>query len=332
VGLFDFAAEAVPSCEQQNGTVFHHAGRPSKKYTHLRRQAKGSRTTRNRPYTHTHYPVLKCSRVALKEKNFALASAPLPASVAALLSLGGCSGAAMPKGTGRIVIDPFTNGLLTTLFGLEVVAVFAVLLALPGALPAGCPLTGPQAFAALAVTCLALFPLIGLVKLIAGHACALLSRTALAHLGDPVAKVKTRNKLRDQSWQLTIHSAMTALEAYILFVDGGGEHWLDDYRSLWTPHPHQQAGCAPVVAPLATRARQPQTPRPRAQPDCARWPRSASRRQQQHHAPPPRQQLSHRTRLPSTRPTAAAHPSLPPSTRRPRQVNSKRSAISGNLG
>jgi len=118
--------------------------------------------------------------------------------------------------------------------------VFAVLLALPGALPAGCPLTGPQAFAALAVTCLALFPLIGLVKLIAGHACALLSRTALAHLGDPVAKVKTRNKLRDQSWQLTIHSAMTALEAYILFVDGGGEHWLDDYRSLWTPHPHQQ--------------------------------------------------------------------------------------------
>ena len=54
----------------------------------------------------------------------------------------------MPKGTGRIVIDPFTNGLLTTLFGLEVVAVFAVLLALPGALPAGCPLTGPQAFAA----------------------------------------------------------------------------------------------------------------------------------------------------------------------------------------
>jgi len=146
----------------------------------------------------------------------------------------------MPKGTGRIVIDPFTNGLLTTLFGLEVVAVFAVLLALPGALPAGCPLTGPQAFAALAVTCLALFPLIGLVKLIAGHACALLSRTALAHLGDPVAKVKTRNKLRDQSWQMTIHSAMTALEAYILFVDGGGEHWLDDYRSLWTPHPHQQ--------------------------------------------------------------------------------------------
>jgi len=110
-----------------------------------------------------------------------------------------------------IRIDPTTNALLTAVFGLEVLAIFALIF-VPGALPAGCPLGPEAAAAALAAACVTLYPVILLVKCVAGYACALVSRTLLAHLGNPVRKAKTRNKLRDQSWQLFIHCAMTALE------------------------------------------------------------------------------------------------------------------------
>ena len=41
----------------------------------------------------------------------------------------------------------------------------------------------------------------------------------LAHLGNPLGKVRNRREFEDQFWQLCIHVGMTALEVYVLFYD-----------------------------------------------------------------------------------------------------------------
>mmetsp|Transcript_9687 Transcript_9687/g.31157 ORF Transcript_9687/g.31157 Transcript_9687/m.31157 type:complete len:118 (-) Transcript_9687:500-853(-) len=95
---------------------------------------------------------------------------------------------------GKIVIDPTTNRILTTIFAVELLAIFGLIL-MPGVLPAGCPLSPAGAAAALVGACATVYPVIFLVKFCAGHLCAFFSRTALAHLGDPVteqAPVPTR--------------------------------------------------------------------------------------------------------------------------------------------
>ena len=115
-----------------------------------------------------------------------------------------------------------TEIVLTTLFGLEVAAIFAALL--QGRLAAGCPVSSLEAAAALAGCCLLVAPMIKLVKLVSGVVGASVSRTLLAK--DPLGKFRTRTKYEDQCWQLWIHAMMTALEVYTIFYDGGGEPWM----------------------------------------------------------------------------------------------------------
>ena len=121
-----------------------------------------------------------------------------------------------------------TEIVLTTLFGLEVAAIFAALL--QGRLAAGCPVSSLEAAAALAGCCLLVAPMIKLVKLVSGVVGASVSRTLLAK--DPLGKFRTRTKYEDQCWQLWIHATMTALEVYTVFYDGGGEAWMREYKSL----------------------------------------------------------------------------------------------------
>ena len=94
---------------------------------------------------------------------------------------------------------------------------------------------GREAAAALAAACVVLFPTIQLVKLASEAAGGLLSRSLLKPLGDPLRKSKNMAKFKDQMWQLAIHVSMTLLEVWILYYDGGGEPWLDEYWSFWIP-------------------------------------------------------------------------------------------------
>jgi hypothetical protein len=36
-------------------------------------------------------------------------------------------------------------------------------------------------------------------------------------------------------------------QVFVLFYDGGGERWLHDYTSLWTPHPREQVNSKPSI-------------------------------------------------------------------------------------
>lgn len=131
------------------------------------------------------------------------------------------------------------NVILTIIFFLEVVGTFATTL-MPGFLPPGCPLAPREAAATLLATCVALFPVIFLIKRLGGVLGAFFSRTILRHLGNPLGKMRNRRKFEDQFWQLCIHVGMTALEVYVLYYDDGGEPWMDDYTTLWRPHPRFQ--------------------------------------------------------------------------------------------
>ena len=42
-------------------------------------------------------------------------------------------------------------------------------------------------------------------------------------------------KLTNYMKQLAIHVSMTLFEVWILYYDGGGEPWLDEYWSFWIP-------------------------------------------------------------------------------------------------
>ena len=110
------------------------------------------------------------------------------------------------------------NALLTAIFFALVVGTFTTTLT-PGWLPPGCPLSPSEAAAAILAACVSLFPLIFLVKRTGGALGAACSRTLLAHLGNPLGKVRNRRKFEDQFWQLCIHLGMTALEVYVLFYD-----------------------------------------------------------------------------------------------------------------
>ncbi|KAF0713158.1 Aste57867_4488 [Aphanomyces stellatus] len=57
------------------------------------------------------------------------------------------------------------------------------------------------------------------------------SRSYLKHLGDPLRKEVTMKKFCDQSWQLTLHVAMTILELMVI----QGEPWWSDTTTLWNP-------------------------------------------------------------------------------------------------
>jgi hypothetical protein len=92
---------------------------------------------------------------------------------------------------GKIVIDPTTNRVLTTIFAIELLAIFGFMI-VPGVLPVGCPLPPAGAAAALVGACATVYPVICMVKFCAGHLCAFFSRTALAHLGDPVTGASPR--------------------------------------------------------------------------------------------------------------------------------------------
>ena len=142
------------------------------------------------------------------------------------------------KRTGEdiITVPPITNAVLTTVFLAEVVGIFGMLLFRPGMTTSvGAPLVGAEAAAALAAACVVLFPTIQLVKLASEAVGGLLSRTLLKPLGDPLKKPKNMAKFKDQMWQLAIHVSMTLLEVWILYYDGGGEPWLDEYWSFWIP-------------------------------------------------------------------------------------------------
>ena len=142
------------------------------------------------------------------------------------------------KRTGEdiITVPPITNAVLTTVFLAEVVGIFGMLLFRPGMTTSvGAPLVGAEAAAALAAACVVLFPTIQLVKLASEAAGGLLSRSLLKPLGDPLRKSKNMAKFKDQMWQLAIHVSMTLLEVWILYYDGGGEPWLDEYWSFWIP-------------------------------------------------------------------------------------------------
>ena len=142
------------------------------------------------------------------------------------------------KRTGEdiITVPPITTAVLTTVFLAEVVGIFGMLLFRPGMTTSvGAPLVGAEAAAALAAACVVLFPTIQLVKLASEAAGGLLSRSLLKPLGDPLRKSKNMAKFKDQMWQLAIHVSMTLLEVWILYYDGGGEPWLDEYWSFWIP-------------------------------------------------------------------------------------------------
>jgi len=124
---------------------------------------------------------------------------------------------------------------LTSLFFLEVLAAF---LLLPQRLPRGCPLGPLEAAGVLAACCALLLPMISVVKRVSGASAAWFSRSFMK--ADPLAKHRSRSKFEDQSWQLWIHATMTALECYVLFIDGGGEPWFDEPSTLWIPHPRLQ--------------------------------------------------------------------------------------------
>lgn len=49
-------------------------------------------------------------------------------------------------------------------------------------------------------------------KILARSVGAVISRTLLAGLGNPLATPKTMQKFVDQSWQLIVHVSMTSLE------------------------------------------------------------------------------------------------------------------------
>ena len=155
------------------------------------------------------------------------------------------------KRTGEdiITVPPITNAVLTTVFLAEVVGIFGMLLFRPGMTTSvGAPLVGAEAAAALAAACVVLFPTIQLVKLASEAVGGLLSRSLLKPLGDPLRKSKNMAKFKDQMWQLAIHVSMTLLEVWILYYDGGGEPWLDEYWSFWIP-------CAAAQRRRATRPR-----------------------------------------------------------------------------
>jgi ceramide synthetase len=97
---------------------------------------------------------------------------------------------------------------------------------------------------ALAGAIVAVFATILLVKHVSVAVGSVVSRYLFP--GDPLKKLKSLHKFRDQMWQLAIHVSMTSLEAYILFYEGGETvSWYSNYAHLWVPHPHAQNGlCA----------------------------------------------------------------------------------------
>jgi len=133
---------------------------------------------------------------------------------------------------------PVTDAVLTALFGAEVLGALYSLSS--GQIPYGCPLPPLQCAIALVVACVVIFPTISAVKVTSAWVGGGFSRTALAHVGDPLAKKKTMHKFQDQMWQLFIHVTMTAFETYILFYERGGVNWYQDYAAFWTPIPYSQ--------------------------------------------------------------------------------------------
>ena len=106
-----------------------------------------------------------------------------------------------------------TNTLLTSLYLAEVGGIFAYLLHDDGVLPRGSPVGGHTAAGALVATCVVVQLAIVVIKSGALRCGAFISRTLLASFGDPLRKPKSLHKFTDQSWQLFVHSTMTALEA-----------------------------------------------------------------------------------------------------------------------
>ena len=79
-----------------------------------------------------------------------------------------------------------------------------------------------QAAAALVSACLLLFPFINAVKKASAVVGGAMSRTVLAHIGDPLVKPKTMHKFQDQMWQLAIHTSRPARLAIIAGRESDG--------------------------------------------------------------------------------------------------------------
>ena len=137
------------------------------------------------------------------------------------------------------VPNPTTDAVLTFIF-LAQVAVLLFSLLSGSVSPPHSPLTPVQSGLALIVACLTVYPVIVVVKIVSRVVGGLMSRTLLAHLGDPLKKQKTMHKFQDQMWQLFVHVSMSAFEYYILFHEDGGVKWWEDYTTLWAPHPSVQ--------------------------------------------------------------------------------------------
>ena len=142
---------------------------------------------------------------------------------------------AMPRRKQRdspIHVNEGLNHAFTLVFLLEVVGVFAVLYRNgPGN---GCDWSPEAACGALLASCAAIFVIVSLVKWTSRTVGLKLSKHVFP--GDALGKSSiTLHKFEDQMWQLAIHVSMTLLEVWILYYDGGGEPWLDEYWSFWIP-------------------------------------------------------------------------------------------------
>jgi len=122
------------------------------------------------------------------------------------------------------------EAILVTAFVVECFGTVATLAT--GFVAKGCPVSPPAAVAVFLLAVLAAFAFVRVCKAGAHLFGAWFSKRLT---GDPLADARTMRKFVDQSWQLVLHVAMTALELYILKVDGGGKPWLDDYTSFWLP-------------------------------------------------------------------------------------------------
>ena len=61
-----------------------------------------------------------------------------------------------------------------------------------------------------------------------------------------MGKVSRRRKFGSSCFQLLFHVAITTLEAFILFGEGGGRGWMTDASLFWLPPPPLQSNTPPV--------------------------------------------------------------------------------------